>query len=317
VLGKIRLKHSIPFSSNGFFFELICNEYGVVKEIKAEVRNVPSTEWPKVTPSKTPGINADIEIKSPKFDVLRPLIRAIEGRLALFGLKGIHVERCRREWIPESQYEEEQLNLSSFQISKKERDDSELDQMPVDLVVRCFYHPATFNPIEVGLAFYRRGAIDAHEERPIDAIYDFYLMLETLFGEGKSKNQQVKEAFRNSPVLIRCVSAALNDEILMLGLQSNADLLSAFQSRYGHENPQIALDEWVELRGFLHHHAARRPNNWHPDEQKRFEVDARVMQYACMNVAFELTEDLVHSDAARQWWYSQVDQHGNEIQRFK
>ena len=43
------------------------------------------------------------------------------------------------------------------------------------------------------LSFYRQGSIAYTEQRHIEAIYQFYFLFETLFGNGKMRNRAIKQ----------------------------------------------------------------------------------------------------------------------------
>jgi hypothetical protein len=66
-----------------------------------------------------------------------------------------------------------------------------------------------------------------------------------------------------------------------------------YEQRYRDKSVDDAIDEIVELRGFLHHHSARRPDTWHPEDHARFESEALLLSSIAMDVAFVVAKQSV------------------------
>lgn len=87
-----------------------------------------------------------------------------------------------------------------------------MESVPFDVVARMMLAARDAEKIEMALSFYRKGTVDFHEQRYLESMYDFYFMLESAFGEGKTKNYQVKKAFMESVALRECILSTLNDK---------------------------------------------------------------------------------------------------------
>jgi hypothetical protein len=83
--------------------------------------------------------------------------------------------------------------------------------MPFDVLARAIFAADAATDIEIPLNVFRRGMLDVSERNYIEAIYDFYFILETLFGEGKFKSAAVSNAFLDSSQLRSCVERAVAD----------------------------------------------------------------------------------------------------------
>lgn len=127
-------------------------------------------------------------------------------------------------------------------------------------------------------------------------MYDFYFVLETVYGDGKTKNYQVKQALQESAELCQLVQATLSDEFLLATMASEPELVESFEKNYRNRSAQEVLSHLVEPRGFLHHHTRRGPGIWHPEDHSRFELDALVLERLAFAVAFKLMEPHVFSD---------------------
>ena len=101
--------------------------------------------------------------------------------------------------------------------------------------------------IEIPLNFFRRGMLDVYERNYIEAIYDFYFILETVFGEGRFKTAAVSTAFLNSAQLRSCVQRAITDPGPMIMLDTRTRGL--FAQSYGTMGVEDAIAKMIQLRG--------------------------------------------------------------------
>ncbi len=194
--------------------------------------------------------------------------------------------------------EKERLTIFSFSRSLEQVPDEKLPNTPFDLIARSIIVAWDAREIEVPLSFYRKGRIDIDEGRYIEAIYDFYFMLESVFAE-KGNSKLCEEAFKQNDSLRKSVEKALIDDVLLGEIRREKRLQSAFDEHYKGATEEV-IDDIVELRGFLHHYTSRRRDIWHPEEHERFEVDALVLQHIAYHLAFELVKPYVFSEQAIQ-----------------
>lgn len=175
------------------------------------------------------------------------------------------------------------------------------------LLARSIIAADSATDIEIPLTFFRRGMLDLYNHDYIEAIYDFYFVLETLFADGKFKTAAVLKAFRNSNQLCSSVKRALTDPgpILTGNKRSHED----FKRKYGRISVDQALEGIVEVRGHLHHHTSKRRDTWHPDDQRHFECDALFLQTVTYNIVFELAEPYLYAEEVINAYEDLVQRH--------
>ena len=106
------------------------------------------------------------------------------------------------------------------------------------------------------------------QERYIDSFRYSFLLIESIYGDGKYKAAQLKDALKASTEFMSIVTNALKDRLLPKHPR-NSDtekLLSAFPTA------EAAIDHLVEKRGFYFHGNVRRKNAWKPHEQETAEA---------------------------------------------
>lgn len=309
----MKVSVACPMAVRGTVYELERNSKGIVEYISATVAINDESQWPQVTKSSTPGVALDIKMSSAAFPVIEMELRVVEGLLAFWGVESIDIKNAEEFWIPDNDAEKERLNLFSMKRSFKALTDDELHPTSFDLVARSFIAALDSKDIEIPLSFYRKGRIDSRERRYIDAIYDFYFVLETVYGDGKTKNYQVKQALQENAELCQLVQVILADEFLLATIAREPKLIKSFEKKYRNLSVQEVLSNLVELRGFLHHHARGRPGIWHPEDHSRFEIDAIVLEYLAYAVAFKLVEPYLFSEKTLMAYHTLVNVAGHKV----
>jgi hypothetical protein len=260
-----------------------------------------------------PGVNAHIDPKTPHLPFIQRELRALQGLLALFGLRSIELANPEIEWLPDSDEEKAELQLFSFKRTTEPLSDSEVRPLSFDLLARAVLAADAATDIEVPLNFFRRGMLDVYDRNYIEAIYDFYFILETSFGDGHFRKDAVSQAFLSSPQVRVGVQQALSNPGSMITMDRG--IQRQFAESYGQLSIEEAISKLVELRGYLHHHTKKRSNMWHPEDQRRFEVDALFLQQVAYNIIFSMAERYLwdesvvraYEDLVRQYGTSQND----------
>jgi len=137
---------------------------------------------------------------------------------------------------------------------------------------------------ETPLNFFRRGCRDIEDRQFVDAIYDFYFVIETLFANGKSRRDAVVQEFLASQELCAAIELLIIDPGPMFTL--NQPILAEFNRVYQPLGREKLVEKIVQLRGFLHHHTSKRRGIWKPEWQQAYELDALVFQAIAFNVVF-------------------------------
>jgi len=296
VKGRLRLSQNAPIPSSGWIFEFELDK-GFVKYILVTVPLKGPEQWPMIQKDPEPGVKLDIRPQLDLLPFIKRELRSIQGLLSLFGLLSIDFDECEVEWLPDT--DDEKANLHLFTMGKRREPlpDDQIPALPFDVIARGVIAADAAVDIEVPMNFYRRGILALHDENYIEAIYYFYFILESVFGEGKFKKAAVMDAFKKSPELRKCVERAIYDPGPVITI--NKKLKAQFDKNYSMMSAEKVIRKIVELRGELHHHTLKR-KNWHPENQHQFELDAVVLQAIAYNVAFMMAEKYLWDKAVIQ-----------------
>jgi len=285
VNGQLRATNLRPVNVRGFEFQFL-SENEFITHLVVKVPANDSNDIPAVTHNPETKSKPHIHIPAPHFLLVQQEVRAIEVLLSVFGLHSIDLINFSTEWIPENDSDKMKLKINHFETSREKMMTSDLPVLPYDLLARSIIAAEDAIDIEVSLSFFRKGLIDMSEERYIEAFYDYYFFLESFFGEGKTRNRAVKEAFKKSEQLRNCIDLILKNQALnSMGSQENQRFLQHFKKK----TIDDIIDHIVELRGYLHHHSANRKNGWHPDDHYRFKLDAMLLH----RIGYRIATDTV------------------------
>lgn len=292
VIGSLRIANPRPITVRRTIYELVTDSDSVITQIQATVSVPDPARWPTVVNGPQMKLNARLPIE---FPFIQQELRATEGLLALFGIESIDLVHIEVKWIPETDEEKKTLHVFGFKYSKGAT--SPISQQPIDFsfFARAILAAEDTYDDEVPLSFYRHGLYDFLGERYIEAIYDFYFVLEHLFGNGVTKNTGIIREFQKSKQLI--------DAIKRFGqepgppISTKLELQNRFQTFLReHKDANAVCKFMVMLRGKLHHRNPKRRNAWHPDNQAQFLFEAAVFASIVSYVATDITRGYLESE---------------------
>lgn len=303
--GEIKpaLDYKIPL--RGYLYDFILED-GFITHICVTVPNYNESYLPKVTNHTEGKVKASIHIPlDPYLWGIQEELRTLQGLLSLFGLKSISIDNPKIEWIPESEQEKTRLQLFGAGPITYSKNKLPARPLPHDILVGALIASKETweaRSIEIPLNFYRKGTHDIFERRYIEAIYDFYFVLETLYGDGKFKKNAIIEKFTQSAELRESIKKALDTpDHEMLG---DKKLSQIYKQKIASKSIEEIIAYIVELRGFLHHHTIKNKRIWHPDNHNEYKVEALFLLTVCFNIAMRIFCDLALSKETKQVYES-------------
>lgn len=277
VRSHTELAQTLHFTHQGLRFRLV--ETGrrftkLIVETGSVVIPLPTVKQP--TLEKQPRFTVPSD---PFLDVVIEEVRAIRGALALWGVVDIDVDQPLREFLPETPEETAACQITSIRYQRRDREKLPILPNTTDLLIRCIVSRGKLAPYEVPLEFQRRGLDDRHRDQYVEAIFNFFFVLEYLFAGRKFRTAQVVENFLASAELRAGLAEARST---FLATVQSEDSARRFREKYGDRSDEV-VQAIVELRGKLHHQSIKR-TNWHPALQKEFEMDADFLGAVCQSV---------------------------------
>jgi hypothetical protein len=299
---------TMRFSHDGFSFELRSPDRRLIALAVETPTAVLPQDWKEQARAKlereAKPEEKDLPIlvspPEPFFAAVQHQVRIIRGALCLWGVTDINTMQPAIEYLPDSPREEADLDLLGVNLKRQSRSELPLLRGLPDMIVRCILARAEFDQYEIPLEFYRRGCDDCYNQEFVEAIYDFYFVLEFLFGGGQTKATPVERAFASEPALRKAITEAESGVSRAANEGENWAKRSA--DKYGGADSTETIKKIVRLRGFLHHQSQTRRENWNPGSPTEYEPDAHFLRLICQSVLLNLgIRILFGPDAMRQF----------------
>lgn len=196
-----------------------------------------------------------IERDATLYDELESDFQYIESALAFIGkLQRIHWSDPKQEWIPETDEEKSKLKVFSAHFTRKP------SEIPTRLKDECFVdvlrQKDRFDCLTTLKSFYRKGKNSFDQALYIDAFYNFYFIIEDLFGEGKTKNKQIEESFKTSTELKRIIKWIM-DTFINTNEKHHKSISNILREKNLQNTPEGIIKLLIRMRGQLHHYTSK------------------------------------------------------------
>lgn len=201
-----------------------------------------------------------------------------------FSIRKINWEEPEIIFIPENEEEKriiEKRGVNNFKSFQKYR--PSLIEMNPRVLKEVIENQEMYEHLVIPLSFYREGRNEYIQKRYINAFYNFYFFLEDLYGNGKTKNKQIREEFLKSRHLTYAVKQTIR-EFKEGPRKNHIENLKKFLKL---ENCSLDLEGVifliVKVRGNLHHFSQKSSKKMgHPFNQKDFETMAFLLMSLCL-----------------------------------
>jgi hypothetical protein len=145
--------------------------------------------------------------------------------------------------------------ISNIRVSRPEPEPKQVDRQ---FFLAIALLSPQYRPIVVPLSFWREGQNEMNEHKFINAFYNFYFVIEGLYGKGKTKNYQTLEEFKKSKELREYLDEFLKMKHPIQYFEQIRTILAEMKKKPDAEGLIHAL---VKIRGELHHFTNRQSKN--------------------------------------------------------
>lgn len=202
--GEVKLdpRQMLPIKDGAFIYEFLLDSRNVATHI--EVTVPVSEEWyPRMVTIKEN--HHQLVTDNPALGFVQRNLRGIESLMSIWGLKSIDRKTYDVKWLPENDQERDKLKINNLSVKSERMNIEEMPPVSYDLAARAIINSWDGAHISVVTGFYRKGCSDIENNDYIDAIYDFYLILETCFCDGKWRGNEVKKTAKRIKLCRGCV----------------------------------------------------------------------------------------------------------------
>lgn len=214
IKGKVKIGKELRVMEGSKEYLLIPDSEGWLSKIKIIKKvDVPGKYTAKVGPGKGEA-NHEIRItgdREERMELIREF-QELEGILSfdtIGSLQSIEWDAPITELIAETEEEGKQVQVSGIGFEKEYPEyPASLDEEGFTTIIR---NKENYVSLIVPQAFFREGANEFASMRYINAFYNFYFILEGLYGKGKTRNKDVAKEFKESAEFRGFVDSAIKD----------------------------------------------------------------------------------------------------------
>ncbi|MHA1974900.1 MAG: hypothetical protein ACTSW1_18030 [Candidatus Hodarchaeales archaeon] len=221
-------------------------------EITKKVEN-PEEHLAKIIPHAHGKGHHKLEIKSDKniLEKLKEEMQYLEATIMFNGSTiKINWENPDQGWIPETEEDKKRINV--IQISHERgypKRETKLDEVYLKSVIE---ERKDYDELTILQAFYNDGVRFFHEFKYINAFYNFYFVIEDLYGDGNTKNSKIMKSFKQSKDLREIIEKVMNNHIL--NHKKHSKSINKFLKDMSKTTSNDNIIEFLVLtRGRLHH----------------------------------------------------------------
>ena len=301
ISGEIKLdpSHMIPVKAHGYVYEFIIDDRCVITHIEVTVP-VEEQWYPKFV--NTGPNRHQFITDSHILNLVQKNLRGVEALMSVWGLKYIDKRNFEINWLPETEEEEGKLHVKEFSAKFERMSIEDTPALSFDLAARAIIKSRDGAKESVVSNFYRKGEVDMENQEFIDAIYDFYFILESRFGDGKWRGDQIKQKLKCSDKLKEAFSHAEAESIPEL---LNTGLLAKRSKNKAYKSYDDFIDYIVDLRGKLHHHSGKNSKAWDPNKPEDYELEAIYLHAICNYLIFHITWKHIDEESVRRDYENQ------------
>jgi hypothetical protein len=290
--SNILLRKEIKAVDGTKEFILIPNQQGILSKIKliAKVPN-PQQFFSKIEPGTGEAkLNITINRDSKLYEEIISDIQELESILSFSAdLKRIFWEMPKEECIAENEEEREKLKVFGMQFLKRYADNPVL--LEEYTFQRMIDSRKNYSSLSILKAFFREGKNEFKSFRYIYAFYNFYFIIEDIYGGGKTKEKDVLQNFKQSTELLGLVELTMKNYI-----ETDRRHLTNIERLLQEEKLSYTTEGMIELiwkvRGNLHHYISKSSKRLGtPFNHRDFEpVSFFVMSLALHAILYRIVE---------------------------
>ena len=252
--------------------------------IEIVIENQPTSQAPKIVETPDAAIKTTIVGGSDLFPMLKVHLESAFSYLKCYFDVDLRLDEVETEYFAETEAEKSEIDIHSFTTGLAER------SLPLtyDYFTRAIMAAETnAGPsFEATLVAASREALFA--KRYIDSFRYSFLLIESLYGGGKFKADQLVTAFSGNAAFVTIVKSALAQQTKPKR-SKNSDTEKLLAST---PSPEAVIAHLVEKRGLYFHGNVKRKDAWRPDEQEGAEALALLALEVALLISQEAAAEM-------------------------
>ena len=235
-------------------YSIIPNEQGFISHfiIVKKIQN-PEEFYSELSPGKEDS-KLTINIKSGigVVDELKSDFQYLESSIAFMGsYTKIRWENPIQEWIPETEEEKSKLKIIKLEHKKIGYPQSALI-LPENDFKEMILDKPKYDSLTILQAFYNDSNNFYNDFKYINAFYNYYFVIEDIYGGNNTQNRLIKKSFKNSTDLKNNIKWVIDTRIKPHKKHNN-NITNFLKDMNLTDTVDDIIDFLIDTRGRLHH----------------------------------------------------------------
>jgi hypothetical protein len=285
--SNIFSKEKLFLNKNGVSILFLKNRNNIINKIKVEAVVKNSDKF-----NSSINHNPNGEVKFNFHISVDPIIREkmlmeiqkAESFLSIIGVNKIYWHEPKEYFKTETEDEKSQLfikNIKGYLDYKKK-----YHRVNQETIKKILINSDQKELLIIPLAFFREG-INEHEQfKYVNAFYNFYFVIEGLYGNGKTKNNAIEIEYNKSEELKKYIIEAMNS--LNEKHKQVIKTMIASMNKSSEINIKNIIHMIVKTRGMLHHFSLKSTlQHGHPFVHFRYESISFLLLNICIRILLD------------------------------
>lgn len=267
---------------------------GFATQIQVAVHDSTRALLPQIQISPKSGVQAEIILPTEIHEQTLRIARTFIACLGLFAFKSrLKSFPICYDWEQDSA-DEEPAQITHFTIERRRRTDEQAAAR-IDQLTHCAVSVERMARWADVLELHNAGHDNYLAERFADSLRYHFLVIESLYGAGKSKPKEIVANFLGKRrVVIATRSSIRFPQLYVIGKSECLE----YRKWFPQENVEDALLRLAKIRGQISHHNISSPHKWTVSHQIKFKPEA--------TLAANIAHRLVWKIARGEMWSAEV-----------
>ena len=251
-----------PIPIMGGFLQPI-QEGEQITAFEFSIANQDYTYAPNIEESGQTQVSAQITTRDKLFPFVRQQLEEAFAYLQCYFNVELVSEEIEAKYVGETEEEEEKILIKSYKTEKAPQNPI----VPYDMFTRSLMAAERTPAPRFEATFVLMARAEMSHGRFIDSFRYSFLLIESVYGEGKIKSKQLKDSLKTNSEFSNIVAMALEERIQPRTKQGT-DTEKILSGGAGVDD---VIDHIVDKRGYYFHGNRKHRNLWQPHEQQTAE----------------------------------------------
>lgn len=253
---------------------------------------------PKMLTPDEEGIAAHIVMRDRIRDTAVQIVKRFESYLRIHHTVKIDTRNVDVEFVPKNDDERRDIKVFNFSTSSSPAK----SRATFSMIAQAFFASESEDDPSFVTSFLQLAREGSLERRYIDSFRYCFLLVESLYGNGKFKTSQLVDAMMSHTEFKDLITRTIND-FLTDNLHQGSVARELVES---HRDAKTMIEYLIDRRGHYFHGNIKRTDVWRPDQQEEAEDLSEFTMLLALAVADSMAAAMFSPEIGRRYFDNAV-----------